>query len=283
MTREETFELIARLADGELAPEAAAAVEAEMASEPALCEQFERWRAVRTVAHRVYAESQTPMALSVTIRDRIRGSAARGRTIRLFSAVAGVAAVVALFLLLRPSFVAPPTRTISATIFAESYLDCAKGKRHIGYPLERPNCPVTATHVMTSKVTYKFVIPDLLDAGYDLDGVCTCLHNAPELRAVHAHYRSLAGGKESPQSFISLFSVDQRVHIDGAAIDHGATHDYERASAVGVNVVKWDEGATSFALCGEAPSQDLEFLADGIRLTRNAIRDVTITLSIILR
>lgn len=282
MTRDELQDLIARHADGALDAADALLAESAIAAAPELREQVERWRVVRRAAQRDYLAIRPPEQLRAAIRSRLRAVEGRKRVLRFAGALSGVAAVIALWLALRTPQ-AIPARTVAPEVVAESYLACAKSARHVGYTLTRPNCTLTAKHTLATHVNYKFVIPDLTASGFDLDGVCHCLPSLPELDAVHAHYRSLAGGKEKPESFVSVFSFRERIRLGGAQVDHSVVRDYERAVAGNVSVVKWDEGAGSFALCGEASPEHLETIADEVRVARALARDSALIFAFVLR
>jgi len=275
MTPDQARKLLPLLADGELPEADRRALQALLERSPELAEELRRWEALRRCAHRALAAEPAPPALTPRIRAALSRETAR-RRLQVGGGLLAVAAAALLFFWLRgaqrpaPSdLVRPPQVTlVRADAFAQFHRRCAVTNHHRQYEYDPPSCSESAFAAVAPQTCFRFLIPDLTADGFELDGVCRCFDRAVDLHVIHAHY---VGEHDGQPVVLSVFSVDRLISLGGAA--HASRidgRDYELESADGVNVLKWDEQQSSFAMCSAADADALERLAADVQA---AIRD----------
>lgn len=268
MNLQEARQNLPLYADGELDPQATAELEGHLAESAELRDELERWRSLRRCANRVFAAPIAPNELEARIRAGLHRErlAARHRPFRWFGGITAVAAAIAVIVVLWPrSSVPDHPKLVSADRFVETYLNCAVKNRHRGVDIDLQDLAATRAR-LAGLTTYPVLVPDLRDAGFELDGACRCFKE-PGVQAVHVFYRR---GGPVP-AVVSFFSVDQTVHLAGCQCERctgpgGMDREYEVAQAEGVVVYKWDETANSFAVCSEMETAQLRDLANRVQL-----------------
>jgi len=268
MNHQQAREILPIYADGELDPQRAAELEAQLAESAELRDELERWRLLRHCANRVVTAPVVPVELENTIRNRLHHAQRTKRfpVLGLFGGITAIAAVVVvMFVLWRPGPTAAESKLLAAERFAEIYRHCAVEVRHRQVEVDLQN--VQAAHTtLANLVAHPVLVPDLGGSGFALDGVCRCFH-APGVEAVHVFYRR--GGPEP--AVVSFFSLDQKVHLrsplsEASSGSRATRRAYEVAESEGVTVCKWDEPTNSFAVCSEMSRQQLRDLADGVNV-----------------
>lgn len=266
MNDEQARQLLPVYADGELDAAESAELERQIADSDSLREELSRWRSLRESARRVVMSAETPEGLEARVRATIGANRGAGRRlpVRVFSGVFAAAAAVALAVVFWPTqtTTAQP-RTIEAARFAEVYLRCAVDHRHRTIDADFHDL-ASVRRVLAQTDKFPVLVPDLSDAGFELDGVCRCFHEEG-VRVVHAYYRR---GDESPE-VVSVFSVDQKFALcksERCACRSREHTDYEVATVRNVTVCKWDDKCASFAVCGQMRADQLQQLADTMQL-----------------
>lgn len=262
-------------ADGGLDAVQAAEVDAHLVESAALRDELERWRALRRSVNRVLLSEPMPAALAARVQDALPRAAAsrRGRVIRLFGAVTGIAAIVALALIIRPGLfgssggTATQATLVAASNFVKIHRNCGLGK-HNPYPLGSDKLTGART-ALAGAVDFDPVVPDLRDAGFEIEGCCTCATDA-SVASAHVYYRSAA----NPGQIVSFFSLDRRVRLKGGdqAQLSGVSGNnlFETGIVSDVTIVKWCGAARSYAFASEMKLDQLRNLAEQVDLAARA-------------
>jgi len=269
MNHQEARQNLPLYADGELDPQAAAELERHLADSAELREELERWRALRRCANRVLNTPSVPEGLEARIRAQLwrERVAQRRRPLRWFGAVTAIAAAIAVIVVLWPRGGRPVVepRVVSPVRFVEIYRHCAIDKRHRGIDIALDD-PAAAREQLARVANFPVLVPDLRQAGFQLDGACRCFRE-PGVAAIHVFYR-----RNEPQpAVVSGFSVDRVVHLKGCRCERcagprGGEYVYEVAADRDVVVFKWDGPANSFAVCSRMEAEQLRELASEVRL-----------------
>lgn len=273
MSRDNLHELLPLYADGELDAARSASVEAELERSPELRAELERWKRLRACCHRVVCCGGAPAGMEQRIRGELAG---RTRTIRiaryLFATACAAAVLIAAMLWNRTPDASPLPRVeaslVSADVLASIHDRCARQRPHRELPLAS-RCPIAATELCKTKLladcktACRLSLPVLRDAGYELDGICTCPHRK-DLNVVHAFYRSGESGR-----VVSVFWIDRPIDVKdccpgSGACDTGRSYGFARIRDI--NVLKWDEPEVCFAVASDLDNLALQDLADKVQV-----------------
>ena len=266
---------LAVYADGELAAELRAPMEAHLADCQKCRVQVERWQALRRCAQRAIASEALPAGLEQRLRQRLhtQSGTARRRLIKfVVPGLAAAAVIVVAVLLYLPGSgggsVALAAVDVSAEDFARAYRGCAVAKHHDSHNC-RGMSGRDARELLARELGFKPLVADLSAHGYVLAGACKCFP-VHDLRVIHVHYRS----QDTQAQVVSLFSADRCVRLKAGTRFRGEgdpghpDRSYEVAQAGQVNVLKWDEQRVSFALCGRVLPEKLHELAGAADFAR---------------
>ncbi len=285
MNRHDIRTLLPLYADGRLDAERASLIEAELAQSPELRGDLAELQALRRCVQRVMWSENVPSGLLPRVQQRLASHRAgrRRRVLRIAGTITALAAVIALFLLWRPAAAFLPgvtpgaspapalaLVTVPAEEFARVFRTCAVGNhRTIGFAWGEAPCDVKAK--LDRVRPFRVCLPDLIDSGYRLDGICDCLHAADtaSMLCVHVYYRPTDGGEP-----ISIFSLDRRIVLAGSTTDEHADRrrSYQCAHAGDVNVLKWDERDSSYVVCSRLPADQLHELAERVDVALRGLR-----------
>lgn len=274
MTPSDARDLIPAYADGELDAARRTALEGDLAADPGLRAEVQRWQALRRCAQRGINAVSVPDGLAERIRARLRAEAGgprhRPRAYRLgLSGLAAAAVLVAGFTLWPRGAVARP---VEARGFADIHRVCALLNHHDtlgvrgGHALAdfTPTGGGVAVAQLRTRAAMTAAVPDLSGRGLQLVGACTC-SPCPELRVVHAYFRSEQG------EMVSLFAADSPIALCAAGrvcpcCTHGDRR-YRSSSEGEVSVVCATVNNTSFVLVGAGRgARNLMDLAEGLPL-----------------
>ena len=268
MTLEQARTMLPLYADGELDSADAVELEGVLADSPDLRAELERWRDLRQCLKRAVTSPPVPAGLKNSVIARVsrKHPLGHGSSIRLFGGLTAIAAAVALmFFLMNPKPVSAKPLELAADRFVEIYEGCARQQRHHGIEVDLTD--INAARVMLAdQKHHPVLLPSLAAKGFKLDGVCECFKNR-DVGVVHAFYR-----REVPTlAVVSVFSMNCNVCVKNCRCEQckcsaGICRNYEVAQQRNVTVYKWDEGANSFAICGEMSAEELRSLADSMTL-----------------
>lgn len=282
MDREEARELLPLITDGELDTARAAEVDALLEESPELRTELEQWAALRSCAHRGLCANSLPPELKNRVLASISTPAAsRGRIFRLLPTLVALAALVMLAVIFRDDLLRSPTRNstvapaqagvVSADDFAIIYRHCAIEHPHNMYAIG-DNKLAAARESIGCKLGFYPVVPDLTDAGFVVQGCCSCFPQHPNgLQVAHVFYRETGQGH-----VVSFFALSKLVRVkqcSNCAHHPGDTRPYETSPAGNVMVLKWDDGPYSYAVVGQLGVDELRQLANRIDVA--AIRSST--------
>lgn len=272
-------ELLERHADGELTAEEQSRVAALVSERAELADEIEQVRLLRGTLCESLKREGVPDRLNGCICSAIRNGTA-GRSVmsigasrwRIAAMVALSAAAVWLVasnLGLLDGFRGAPGESaavaavqVAADEFAGIYTRCACGGGHDQLALA-PDGPTRAAARIIDIAKLRAAVPDLSSEGYTLSGVCLCFPSR-DVKVVHAHYRS----NRSDDDAVSVFTTDRPVRLKscgGRRCDR-SKRQYQESTVEGVNIVKWDEASGSVAVCGRRSPQELETLAEAVRI-----------------
>jgi anti-sigma factor (TIGR02949 family) len=253
---------LAVYADGELAPELRASVEAHLAECQRCRAEVERWRALRGCVRRAVTSEALPVGLEQRLRQRllIQPRVTRGLLAFASTSLAAAAVIVVAVSLYLPGDVEGAAVDVSAEHFAQVYHQCALGKHHDSHDC-RGMSAAEARKFLARELGFKPLVADLSAHGYVLDGACECfpIHDHG-LRVIHVHYRH----ETTQTQVVSLFSADHRIRLQGGSRQQDHRHperSYDLAQDGQVNVLKWDEQHCSIVLCGQIEPDELLKLA----------------------
>jgi len=276
MNSSDVRHLLPRYADGELTVEQRVLVDEALASDESLRADADRWKRLRQCARRALSSESCPQGL----RSRVTACLAderrrqqRGNRWRIGTGVLGLAAAIGMAFILHPEWsrsapaggarqLIASAATVSVDRFTHVYETCAKQSNHAQVQLEG-KCPVQAQRRLAQTESFKAIVPDLRAEGFELQGICHCL--TPGVHAVHAHFRQSSGSGRA----LSVFSVDRCLELEGrckSPTGCGGKRTYQSAEAGGVRVLKWNEPAGTFAVCGEFAEDRLHQLAETVHV-----------------
>jgi len=265
MTEEQAREILPIHADGELDARRASELDQALADSEELRDEFERWRALRRCAHRVVMSTSTPAGLKEAVLARIsrKDHAVKFPLTGWFSGISAAAAALALvFFILQPK-PASAIPMIAADRFVEIHRACALGGPHNTLGLNTQDIEQARVQ-LAGLVDSRVLLPDLSANGFELKGACRCFH-AKNLDAVHVYY-----DRQTPApAMVSLFTVGCKVCVKQGRCERcvcasGRCREYQVACANKTLVYKWDEGACSYAICGDLGTGELRALADAL-------------------
>lgn len=274
MTPSEARDLIPAYADGELDAARRTALEGHLAADPGLRAEVQHWQALRRCAQRGISATTVPDGLAERVRARLRAKAdvprRRPRVYRLgLSGLAAAAALVAGVTLWPRGAVARP---VEARGFADIHRVCALLNHHDtlgvrGGQAQADFAPTdggVAVARLRTRAAMTGAVPDLSRRGLQLVGACTC-SPCPELRVVHAYFRSEQG------EIISVFAADGPIALCAAGrvcpcCTHGERR-YRSSCEGEVSVVCATVNNSSFVLVGTGRgARGLMDLAEGLPL-----------------
>lgn len=223
--------------------------------------QVSLWRSVRRAARRSVDLTTVPSGVRGRIASHLARRARRDRLILL----AGNSSVAAAALLLLavvswryldlawggPAYSPPPPPlAVGPERLVEVFSACAAPQIHDTLVASRSRREVLAG--LSRSAGFDVLLPDLSAHGLQLVGGCTCSRIAG-VQAVNAFY---ARG----DVVIAVMSLDGRISIGNEDVPDCETRGrrrYERATADGVNLVKWNHGAGSYVACARIPLEEL--------------------------
>ena len=274
MTTSDVRDLIPAYADGELDEARRTALEGRLAADPGLRAEIQRWQALRRCAQRGINAVGVPEGLAERVRTRLRaevgGPRHRPRAYRLgLSGLAAAAVLVAGFTLWPRGAVARP---VEARGFADIHRVCALLNHHDTLGVRggqnladfTPTDGAAAVARLRTRAAKMRALPDLSRRGLRLVGACTC-SPCPELRVVHAYFRSEQG------EMVSVFAADSPIALCAAGrvcpcCAHGE-HLYRSSCEGEVSVVCATANNASFVLVGAGrDARRLMDLAEGLPL-----------------
>lgn len=274
MTPSDVRDLVPAYADGELDEARRTALEGHLAADPGLRAEVQRWQALRRCAQRGINAVAVPDGLAERVRARLRAEAGgprhRPRAYRLgLSGLAAAAVLVAGFTLWPRGAVARP---VEARGFADIHRVCALLNHHdtLGVRGGQPPADFTpmdggvAVSRLRARGAITAAIPHLSRRGLQLVGACTC-SPCPELRVVHAYFRSEQG------EMVSVFAADSPIALCAAGrVCPCCTHGerlYRSSSEGEVSVVCATANNASFVLVSAGRgARYLMDLAEGLPL-----------------
>ncbi|MEW6198724.1 MAG: zf-HC2 domain-containing protein [Planctomycetota bacterium] len=274
MTPSEARDLIPAYADGELDAARRNALEGHLAADCDLRLEVQRWQGLRRCTQRGISTTTVPDGLAERVRARLRAEAGRPRyhprVYRLgLSGLAAAAALVAGVTLWPRGAVARP---VEARGFADIHRVCALLNHHDtlgvrGGQAQADFAPTdggVAVARLRTRAAMTGAVPDLSRRGLQLAGACTC-SPCPELRVVHAYFRSEQG------EIISVFAADGPIALCAAGrvcpcCTHGERR-YRSSCEGEVSVVCATVNNSSFVLVGTGRgARGLMDLAEGLPL-----------------
>jgi anti-sigma factor RsiW len=276
MDKADAREQLPLLADGELDETRAAELRAWVDQSPKLREELERWVALRDCACRGVRASAAPADLKQRVLASISGARSRRpRIIRLAPVLAAIAAMIALAIFLRGDLLRSPARNsappaVAATLvhagdFASIHQFCAVDGQHNEYATDDQKL-ASARESIRCKMNFTPVVPDLSDAGFDVQGCCGCFPGSNKgLKAAHVFYRDVDQNR-----VVSFFALNQHVQVegckncarhDGDARPYAAALDGDLGDVV---VLNWNDEAYSYAVVGRMKLDELRQLANRV-------------------
>lgn len=265
MNCEQASEHSAVYADGEADASLQTALAAHLSACPRCRAEVERWQALRRCAQRAMTSEVLPTGLQTRLVARLRRRPALlgQRALRLFGTMSAAAAII-LAVTFWPRTAG--AKTVVADKFAEIYQMCAVDHRHDGQHV-RGLSLAEARAKLAQCLRSRVLVPDLSAHGYKLDGACRCFH-VDNVRVVHAYYRAV----DDASRVVSVFSVDCCLSLARCEnCERGVCHGkcprqrlYQEAAAQDVLVLKWNDGAATYALCGALARDELYSLADSV-------------------
>lgn len=255
MTRDDWRQHLAAYADGELDGHLRAQVEAELANDPVAREQVERWRSLRRSANRGLRNVRAPGGFERTIRSSLAAERdrRRARTYRLYAGVmlaaACLFAVVALRLALwAGTTTAPQPISLTPSAFTSVFTAQRDGTPVAGAAFVSDD-ERKAADQLRKQMRTSVAVPDLHDNGYTLRGVWTVALGS-DIQAAHAFYQQ----EKDAARYVSVFTVTPAIELRQCSAGESAPparlKNFQVGDHDGISVVKWDEGDTTYALCG---------------------------------
>jgi anti-sigma factor RsiW len=266
MNRNEARDILPLYADGELDPGRATELEECLTESAELRRELERWRAVRRSTNRVVTGVTLPRGFEQRIRAELNRASAgsSSRRLRWASGITAIAAAIVFMVVAWWQAESPPPgpRLLDGASFADVYRNCAVQQRHRGVAVDLAD--VRAAHdQLTGSEAHEVLVPDLARLGFELDGVCRCLH-VKGVRVVHVFYRR----SDPDPAVVSFFTVDQKVRLKNCGCKKrckggdGVLREYEMVDCDGVRVWKWDDPERSFTVCSKMEPARLRELVD---------------------
>lgn len=258
---------LAAFADGELSAAERDEVARLVASSPAARTEVERTRALRALVHRSLQAEALPEGLRGAVISAVSGSR---RAPWLMRSMATAATVLAAIFVVRAGVIAwtsdaeAAVLVVSVAHFATVHQECAIHKA--GHDLVEPKAVDRQQLAARVRAVSGFGahVPDLSAHGYQLVGVCRCFPPpaAPDLRVVHASYRSAGNG-----AWLSVFSMDRQVRFTADRTEGVACLQYERAASGEFQVIRVATDAVCLAFCSDLSADALEGLVQNVRPT----------------
>ena len=268
MTPRDVRQHLAAYADGELPPEARAAIEAALAATPELPAEMARWQALRRALGRTVQSEIVPAGLAGRVRaglaaDDSPSAVPRfGRVYRLGLAGLSAAAVLILALFVWPRDAQATSLDVRG--LAKIHRACAQDHRHDTLGV-RGCAPRVACQKIKARTGFAGDVPDVSACGeYDLDGACQC-SPARGVRAIHIAYRS----KQAPERVLSVFAVERALELATAGGPCPnctcGQRNYRRGTDADVTLVGWHQNGRSYVLVGPLSEPELVRLADQLK------------------
>ena len=256
-------------ADGELDAGRMSEIEAALEQSPELRAELERWRGLRHCAKRAVMAEPVPAGLRNTVVASLRAEevpARSSRVYRLFGGFTAVAAAIALVAFLwQPETSSAAPQVVEAKRFTQVYEKCAVRHHHCTVDIDASDIPGVHAKLVGLQQS-PVLLPDLSADGFELNGVCRCF-GVRDVHVIHAHYER----KGDDPAIVSFFSIDRPLRLkvcEKATCCQRARDGYETAENEGVFVCKWEEAGNCYAVCGEMDPQQLQELADVVRVAR---------------
>ena len=268
MNRKQAHEILALYADDELDPQRADELKCCLAESTELRDELERWRAFRRCVNQVVTRAAVPAGLRERIVIELRRARPqpRYRTLRWAAGITAIAAAIALMYVVSwSSETTAEPRLLAGDSFAEIYLRCAVTHRHRGVEVDLHDANAARAKLIATE-SDAVLVPDLESLGFELDGVCRCLH-VSGVKVVHVFYRR----SDPDPAVVSFFTVDQKVRLKGCTCEtcvgaDGLPREYETTNCGDVMVCKWDTLERSYAVCSRMEHDRLRELVDGVKI-----------------
>ncbi len=271
METNEVRGLLPLLADGELDAGQAVEVEAVLATRPDLQAELDRWRALRQAAHRGLTAETVPAALQARLAATVQRERNRSRILRLVGPLSAVAAVVVFALVLQQGLFSTDRvgggATFAGQLVADQFVrvheHCAVSRKHDPFGVVgQADAAALIADASDCKLNVPLTVPEL--RGFAVRGCCGCLDRSKQIKAIHVYYEEDAPN----QAVVSLFVTDGVVKIacDKARSDRVNGRSYQVIELHGTGLVKWDEKLRSYTMVARLNPQQLEQLANQIRV-----------------
>ena len=267
-------EHIGAFADGELDPAAYAEAYEHLLNDPACAEKVAEIRQLKQAVARVLSADQPPEGLAARVQaalneeavtsggtipvDTSTGGRVGGRSILRYGRWLAIAAVVVFCVGVWQ------TRTDSRTVIrgavqsaaaavVEQHELCIRehGFDHHDESLSR-ELPVVADR-LASRLGFAVLVPNLSADGFEFVGADRC--GIREHPGAHALYHS------EEQDFLSVFTVAHMTDLDVPCGRRVGEHEYVIVVDERAGVVAWQDGGSTYAVCGSGMISESDLLA----------------------
>lgn len=284
MNREELSNDILAYADGQLAGERAAAVEQAMADSAAVRAEVEQWRQLRQAANRALYSDHSPHNMQRRIAAQISALRPENQTFekkpvifRIYQPMMAAAAAIVIafgFYLYGPS--AQNAAFADPEQFPSRHMICLNNDNYADDLNLRQMSPATAQAALTAQHQYPVLVPDLSEAGWQLQAGRLCgvecspgQDGSKWARMVHVFYTA----SDDPSKSISLFSLERRVEFPNPCAQvkgcGGSRLYHETNRKIDQNqfaVISWCEPKNSYAACGQVSNEELRTVLEDVQV-----------------
>jgi anti-sigma factor RsiW len=291
MNEREVRQLLPAYLDGSLSADEKAAVQAALDGSADLGRELEQWRSLRGCVRRVTEAEAVPAGLC----DCIAGKIAQARGSLLWRRIGAMAAVATAAMIVigvamwqfnwlgtRPSGANPGSSSTARYVsidgdeFARLFLACRKATKATAH---HEDLVADAKLLNVKLIPPKGFLTDATGRTYELCETCSCM-KIKSVNVLLAHYHNT----QDPSDALTVFTLSKQVRMqacrkwDSTKCKSG--RGYEIKHCDDVNVVKWDESSTSYAIASGRSTNELIDLAETVDIAAHLDGTIRLTLAL---